>query len=183
MPAERRFRQRAVRPADAEGEGEERVVRGEEVAVPALACLRDRLLRETGIGVDEDLRQRLVLGPHHPAAPREVDHQVGSRADLGDFVTRLSVIAALVVHVGPGVLEADASELAADVVECVCRIGRDRVLDGVEIALARVFHVEDVVAQALEAGDVLERTPRDAADRVAPDDAGEHEPLTSQELS
>src|SRR5439155_4860267 len=138
--------------------------------------LRDGELRERGIRVDERLaRDSRVLVTPEPRSARQVEEEIGSRAVAAHVVCASTVIGAVVVHEGPPIAEAERLERAMDIGGAVARIGRARVLDWIVYALAGVLDVEDLVPEGLQAEQVHQRAPRDAAEWVARDDPGQQD--------
>jgi len=70
------------------------------------------MLHEAWVCVDEDLLQSIVLSPVKPTPPREVHHQIGSAADVGNLLTGLAVITTCVADIGPSIFKADDLAIA-----------------------------------------------------------------------
>ena len=111
---------------------------------------------------------------NQPAA-RQVDVEVGVAAVLPQPVARPAVVSLVVVDEAPAIPQPVRREGVVDVPRAVGGILRDGVGVRVVDALAGVFQITDLVAEVAQPEQVHQRTPGNAAERIAPDDAGEED--------
>ena len=175
VPREVARRHRRTFGADIRAEREQVIEPLKKRDVPRLG-LGDGELRERRIRVDEDfVRDSRVLVAPEPRAAGKIDEQVGVRRVAADVVGAAAVIAAVVVHERPAIAKPERRERGVDVGSPVARIGGARVLHRVVHALAGVLDVKDLVSERPKAEEIHQRTPGDAAERVARDDAREED--------
>ena len=175
VPREPAGRDIAGRGTDVGAEREEVIELPEEVDVPGDA-LRDGELREHRVRVDEDpLRDRPVLVTPEPAAARQVDVQIRVAAVVPQPVPRPAVVRLVVVDEAPAVAQPMRRQGIVDVARAVGGVLGDGVGVRVVDALAGVLEIADLVAEVAQPEQVHQRAPGDAAERIAPDDAGEED--------
>ncbi len=85
------------------------------------------------------------------------------------------MITAVVIHERPSITESERIERGVNVGRAKRRVGGNRVQDRVVDALAGVLDVEDLVSQGAKPEQIHQGAPRNTAERIPRDDAGEQD--------
>lgn len=95
-------------------------------------------------------------------------------ADRTDLSASLAVIATRVVDVGPRVFETDDLKVLPNIARRVSRVGADSISNRIKPTFTRILKIKYLVSQALEAGDIMQGTPRHAPHWVTSNDASQN---------
>ena len=163
------------RRADVSPECEQPIEGPEKVDVPRLG-FRNRELSECRVRIDEHFaRNPGVLVAPEPRSARQIDEEIGASRVAFHLVGASTVIGAVVIHEAPAITETVRLERIVDVGRAVRRIRRACVEHRIVHTLARIFDVEHLVAERAQPQEIHQRTPGDAAERIAGDDACEQD--------